>query len=486
MHDRHPAHLARAWLLATLVGVATLAAAASARAGTVSFWVCHGPAGQPLGSGPLAPSAAADGVTGAYGGGCAAPANGVGDGGLSATFTRPDPVAGSSAAWILGIPANVSLTSVGISRATIGFGAAPLPGDPLVYSTRTSTGTLESASLGDASDIALAGSASFDPASGASVSFGVSCPVGVVLRCAAPPAGTPGIDVSALVVAVSDIAPPKGAVGGVQSPVSGVENLTLLASDDGVGLASATATLDGAPVANAVLGGPSCARLSSSATEIDLPLGADCPATVKSAPLAFDTSAVGDGPHQLTVTVSDASANATTVVDQTITVRNHPPAQSATLSLGLGTGPSAPTPESAGAPSRVAGAAGAAVARLPACVSPELSARMQSRPLRRSPHGVPVVIRATPILFVGRLTCLHGKRRVSATSGTVVDVLRKIGKRTLRLAGVRVAASGFRVVLRLSSSRTIFFRYGSGASLRQVRIPVIVAPAPAKRAASRK
>ena len=114
MHDRHPAHLARAWLLATLVGVATLAAAASARAGTASFWVCHGPAGQPLGSGPLAPSAAADGVTGAYGGGCAAPADGVGDGGLSATFTRPDPVAGSSAAWILGIPANVSLTSVGI------------------------------------------------------------------------------------------------------------------------------------------------------------------------------------------------------------------------------------------------------------------------------------------------------------------------------------------------------------------------------------
>jgi hypothetical protein len=110
---------------------------------------------------------------------------------------------------------------------------------------------------------------------------------------------------------------------------------------------------------------------------------------------------------------------------------------------------------------------------------------MASRPLRISRHRVAVVRKGRAMSFVGRLTCLRGTRRVNAPSGTVVQIFRKIGSHATLQTGVALIPSGFRVLLAFASSRTVIFSYGSGASLRRVRIPVLVSRVSAQAVARR-
>jgi len=136
----------------------------------------------------------------------------------------------------------------------------------------------------------------------------------------------------------TDATPPEGAVGGVHNPASGVLQLRISASDVGSGLASAEATLDGAPPVYVRLGNGSCPEHPAPGSEP--PLGAECPESVSQAPLALDTRSVADGERVLRVRVTDGAGNAATLVDEAIAVSNapHPSGTVATAASRVSTG----------------------------------------------------------------------------------------------------------------------------------------------------
>ncbi|MFI4878603.1 MAG: hypothetical protein ACHP9U_07190, partial [Steroidobacterales bacterium] len=113
---------------------------------------------------------------------------------------------------------------------------------------------------------------------------------------------------------------------------------------------------------------------------------------------------------------------------------------------------------------------------------------LASKPLRYARHHVPVLRARHPYRYSGALTCLLAGRRVSAPNGTVVQVLYTIGRRTSRSGrGTMTVHRGrLSAILRYPSSRTIVFRYRpAGKVLAQVKLPVAVAAAHAKRATRR-
>lgn len=463
--DTYPALIAA---LATITAALALAAP-SAFAGDVSLWACHGPNGEPLGSAPFAGTSSGDGVLGTYGTGCGGQVATLGDGGLLAQFGRPDPVQGSTAGWKLSVPAGAALESVTLERATRGFGGVPRAGDPITYEASSSGGSLESASVADQSDVPLSGTASFSTGLGGDLAIGVGCGPVAGGRCAAPSAGTVGVEVAAVRLDVADDSPPHVAVGGVENPAAGLLPLIIRATDAGVGLSRATAVLDGAPGVSVALGGASCTPIPVGSGGVDLPLGADCPASVTDVPLPIDTTGVSDGPHQLTVTVVDAAGNVTTAVSQQITVRNHLMVPGSAVLLSVGSGGELP------------GASGSNARPKPApttvvCASPQLTAALASRPL--DVRGRLAVLWAgTRYLFTGRLTCVHDGRRIPAPTDAVVDIRSLVGRRVVPRTGAAVYAHGrFRVLLHPRSTRTIEFRVGIGKTIRSVAIHVIVTP----------
>ncbi len=468
--------------VAALAVAAALALAPSAAAGEATLWACHGPGGQALGVQPLVAATFGDGVITSYGAGCASPVSAIGDGGLRATFTRADPAGGSQAFWRFDVPSSVTLESARLARRTSGFGGTPVPGGGQSYVTQTSAATLERASVEDASNVALDGV--LDVAAGGTyVRFGVLCSKAQPERCAPATADALGVDASSIALRVSDIAAPLGAVGGVSSPAAGTLSLSLFASDGGLGLASARATLDGALVAVADLGGAACAELSPQDATIDLAAGGGCPSSVAGARLGVDTTRVPDGAHRLQVVVRDAAGNESTVADEQITVRNTivPASNQATLTLGTGAVPAAGGggqggaggPGSGGAPGNTGAGAGATPG--PACAKPRLSMMLSQRPLR-TVRGVPVLSRSLAYRFSGRLTCLVAGRRTAAPRGTAVEILSIIGTRIRSDGGVTLKSKGVvSVLLRYPTSRIVRFRHRStdGTTARvSIRIAV--------------
>ena len=466
---------------AIAVIAAAVFAAASARAGNVVVWACHGPGGEALGAAPFFSTAGGDGLASTYGQGCEGPA---GAGGLLATFSRPDPAGGSTAYWQLRVPAGVTLDSLQIARTTSGFGGAPLSGDPQWYEAETSSMSIESASL-EAGDAPLGGELSVAPATGEYVRLSVGCALPGSERCASSPNGTVGVEISSVALGVLDSAPPVGVVDGVQSPVAGTLRVLLDASDLGLGLAGAEASIDEQTSAFVRLGGGSCPEHPSASATIDLPLGADCPETVSEIPLSLDTEAVADGSHQLRVSVTDAAGNTTTLLDQTIVVDNNPaPPGSNTVTLGIGSSGSSSSSSSSSS-SGSGGVLGSSSSGLSAaCRSPMLSMKLTSKPLRYAKHHVPVLSSGRRYVYRGQLTCLLSGHRVSAPTGTVVGVFYKIGRHPAQRSSrgtMTVHRGRLGAILGYKSSRTIIFRYRAGnGELVQVKIPIEIAHTPLK------
>jgi hypothetical protein len=461
-----------------LAGVAVIAAgvlASSASAGEAVLWACHGPGGQALGVPPLIAASAGDALATTYAGGCTAAAGTLADGGLRAAFTRPDPSGLSAASWRVDVPNGVTLEAVHLTRRTSGFGGAPVLGGGQAYVADTSAGPLETASVEDASNVALDGVLERDPAGGGYVRFGVSCTKSPAARCAAPGAEPLAVEGGAIAIRVADAAAPRGAVGGITSPAAGTLGLTLFATDAGLGLASAQATLDGTLVAVADLGGATCAELSAQDTQIDLPAGAGCPPSAATVALAVDTTHVADGPHQLRVTLRDAAGNEATIADESMAVANAVPQRSSQVALTIGTG-DAGTPGGGGGGDTPGGGGAGASTPGPACRKPRLSMRLVSRPLRKF-RGVPVLVRNRAYRYGGRLTCVVAGTRVSATRGTVVEILNVVGKRIAVKNGVAVRKRGaITVLLRYPSSRIVRFRHRSvDGSVVRVNIRIAVA-----------
>jgi hypothetical protein len=490
-------HVASTTAAATVLVAAAALLPASARASGVVLWACHGPGGGALGDAPFLSGAAGDGLASTYGRGCEGPS---GTGGLQATFSQPDPAGGSAASWQLPVPTGVTLQSLRFARATTGFGPTPVSGDPQSYEAGTSTTTIESASL-ESSDPPLSGEVSVAPIAGEYVNFSVGCALAESESCASPPPpnGTVGVQISSIALGVQDSTPPTGEVAGVQSPVAGgaTEQLLLDASDTGLGLATAEATLDGHTVTVVRLGSGACPERPSPSATIDLPYDTGCPQSVSAIPLAVDTGPVGS--HELRVSVTDAAGNTTTLLDRTIAVENQPTSPgSDTITLGVGgarpgngNGNGNGTGKGKG---KGKGGVRGSSSSASACLSPLLTMKLASKPLRY----VKVKKRRIPLLrarhnytYRGKLTCLLNGHRVSARIGTVLHVFYKIGRHPAKRSGrgtmtVHKATrkGNLRAILGYSytSSRTIIFRYHPSKSvLVQVKIPIRVAGGHSKR-----
>ena len=440
-----------------------------ALAGQVQLWACHGPGGEPLGAAPFFAAHARDGQTEASGQGCEGPA---GSGGLSASFSRADPSGGSRASWQLAVPADLELSSVRVQRATSGFGGAPVAGDPQRYEAATSTTMLESAALDDSSDQPLSGELLAPATGGDSLRLGVSCALGGQQNCEAPPAGTVGVEISSVTLGVLDPSAPVGAVSGVQSPAAGTLTLALDASDTGLGLAGAEASLD-AQGTYVRLGSGSCPEHPAPAATINLALGSrDCPEDVSAVALSLNTAAEPDGPHRLRVTVTDAAGNTATLVDQEILIRNHPtPPPPSSVTVGIG---------SHGSGSGVLGTSGEGTGGSPSCNAPKLAMRLASKPLRHDARHRPVLRARHLYLYKGTMTCLLAGKRVSAPTGTIIRVYHTVKGRTVRSGRGTMTVHRGRLSALLSypSSTTIVFRYRqSDGPLLLVKLPIAVRPA---------
>jgi hypothetical protein len=450
-------------LLPLLAVAATLVVAPGAGAATATLWTCHGPAGQSLGAGGATADAAGDGTT-------AATACDISIGALTATLGRTDPAGASHAGWRVDVPTDTTLTSVGVTRATQGLGGATVADSPQTYALSTSDGTLEHAALDDDPPVALSGTATF-PATGTWVRLGVGCDLSADVSCAGGADGVVGVAASALALTVDDGAAPHGAVGGLRSPAAGTLPLTLRATDAGLGLASAAVTVDGRPAAAADLRTSTCTELSPGDAGVDLRLDAACATSVADVALPVDTTAFADGPHHVRVTVTDAAGNAATVVDDDVTVRNHPKPSTSTVTLPIGGGTGKP-----GTPNGGGGSGNPGVTGWTTCAKPRLSMMLTDRPLRVS-HGVIVLRHGHRYRFDGRLTCLVGHQRRSAPKGTAVSLFNRIGSRQVRKTGLSTRDKGrLSVLLSFMSTRTAIFTYRSVDKTRttvSIRIKVV-------------
>jgi hypothetical protein len=266
-----------------------------------------------------------------------------------------------------------------------------------------------------------------------------------------------------------------GAVGGVQSPVNEGEtmNLKINASDTDAGLVSAHVSIGASSASVSLCPAPASAG--------GAPIHG-CPESVSEVPLSVGVG--GAGAHVLTVTVTDAAGHLSTLVEQTIEVLAPPKQEGNTLTIGISNGRVGPHGELLSEEPGQGVLSYKEESPPPVCPSPMLAMRLASRPLGRTHQHVPMLWWGRRYRFKGRLTCLDGRRRVSAPNGTTVRVLyeRHICTRNHHRCVVRsrkltitVRKGRLKVRLRMVFAGAMVFRYrpSHGESV-QVRLQVAV------------
>jgi hypothetical protein len=152
---------------------------------------------------------------------------------------------------------------------------------------------------------------------------------GLYIACRAPAgqtcAATPNLAVRAIMfradVTLSDgfppllLAPPGGALMEPGALLSGVQNVSLLASDRGGGVADGIVEVDGERVARATLDTNHGACVPPYTTRVP------CPATAGGT-VSLDTDQLPDGPHELRLIVTDVAGNETSWGPMTIRTDN--------------------------------------------------------------------------------------------------------------------------------------------------------------------
>jgi len=498
-------------LLITFLTAGALGAfAVPALAGQVNLWVCHGPTGQPLGTTGLAPSvsggASAQGYfspseTGACSDastlgsiGNSGTAGAEGSEGVAATFGSTTPADGASAFWRVAVPGSVTLNSVMVDRSTTGLGGTPAKGADAYYSLSTSNGPIESGTEGSHNDfqgvITSANPAGgTDLAAGASwVQFGVSCPaLGQSLNsgqsCAAPANSTTVAafaDAIELTVTQPSSQGPSGAVGGLTnpSPSGGSLNLSIRATDPGLGLQSASVQLGGSTVASLQFGLSGCQGLDAAgSTPVDLPYNDGCPDIIPTTdtngadagvfPSIALPSVTTNTSEPLVVTVTDAAGNTTTLINTTLNIQpgsSGQASQSLTVgnnSSGSNTSTTTVTPLTTTTTS-TGGVAGQSSTTVADCVSPQLSVKLAAKVKRNKKTGADILLKNGRYTFTGKLTCVVNGVRKAAPQNTVVRIFNVIKGHSTVKTGASVAGSGaISVILAYPTSRTLEFSYKS-------------------------
>jgi hypothetical protein len=446
-------HMKRLTVAALACG-ALFVPAQVASANDVTLWACHGPNGEALGVGPLV----ASGTTSA---GCTTKSTALTDG-LHASL--PAGAAGAATSWWrVPISPYVTLKHVMAQRQTNGFGDG-FGGQESYVARSSASNVLETAPP------SLTGTLDKD-ATGDDVFFGVTCNVSPSANC---PGQSVGVDIGAVALTVADTSAPRGSAGPWHSPVGGSFDLSVTGTDDGAGLSSAVAFVDGNPVASAALGDTTCRDLSDGGA-IDIAINAGCPLHVDNVKLTVNTVGIPDGAHTLRVTLTDIAGNATNIVnDAPLEVNNTPVVQSPSQDLTIGNSGTNVVGANGGT-GGTGGSGGVAGASETSCQSPKLTMLLSQKPLRVS-HGVPVLRYDKRYRFRGRLTCVVNGKRKSATPRTRIDLVNTVGKRTVLKGGATVRdKGGITLILSYKSSRTLTFRYTNPDGKRsQVKIKIKV------------
>lgn len=245
-----------------------------------------------------------------------------------------------------------------------------------------------------------------------------------------------------------------------------VLKMVVAGRSEGTDLTNATLTVNGAAVGGAVDFGPCPAEPQ--------------PCTVANASLPdLDTKLYPDGTYHVVATVHDAAGNMFPIA-QDIEFWNNRPNQCASpkatpkscpADLSIGSDPTAEPP--AQAPGGGKNGGGVQGASESSCKSPRLSMSLAQKPLRVS-HGVPVLRKNKKYRFTGRLTCLVGNKRKSATKGTRIEVRNTVRRKTVKKPHGKVGSGGkITLVLKYPSSRTIEFRFtNADHKTSKVRIKV--------------
>lgn len=439
----------RKTLLAAPVALAILAGpTAAAQAGTVTYWGCHGPAGQALGLDGLLATNAGNAIATTVGSGCSGTA--AGDG-LRLAFTSAAPASGSSAAWRITSPGGVTVSAASAQRALSGFGG-PGGGQPGVYRFASSGGGIieqleTTAAAGGAGTVTGA-------ASGAFAETSLTCTSSFPAACSGSAAV---VDVSALTLTVSDDRAPNGSVGSLSEPGRNTMSFVATTSDEGTGLERVELLVDGVLRQTVDLAGAACADIGPARPGVDLAVGVACPKSATPT-LSFDTKTVADGKHRFVVRVTDLSGNVSTILDRDVRIDNSPAVNR--LPDGSVLGQALPLTADPGR-----------------CLVPRLTVRLSQRPVGRTSSGAAIFAKGKRYRFRGTLTCLDKGKRVVAPAGTAVEVLNIVRGRFAAKSGATVRQRGAITWFNPTnySTRTIRFRYvPSTGNAARVNIPIVV------------
>jgi hypothetical protein len=448
------------------VGVAVLAAAlfalsaGAASANEAWVWACHGPNG-----GVVATTMGQESDKGAEAAvNCAGPDNVGGTLKLNA-----NPVAGSHAGFNIALPGGVKVSKILISQTAHGSATGAryvvsLSGQTLLDESLATT----PANLQQSFDVNASGNLT--------LSLNLSCGAGC-----APGAEPASVDVVKVGILVDDTTAAYGISRNANSPVNQSATMYANAVEEGVGFSRAELVVataaNGAPVFSKTETIGNCIDLTPGDPTLDLPLSSDCTRGSVDKAVAFATSSFNEGIYYWSMRVYDAVGNMVTLRSSGQEFEPfevwHPVLGSPTQTLSIGSSaiPEAPPQTN---PSPKPGVKPGSTAA--ACSSPRLSVSLGQKPVR--------VHKSTAVLkygkryrFEGRLTCVVNKRRISAPKRTKVELLNKVGKKTVTKTGPRIGSKGrFKISLKYPrGSRTLIFRFRNADGQRsQVSIKIKV------------
>ncbi|PTL55455.1 hypothetical protein [Paraconexibacter algicola] len=432
-------------IVAPLAVVAFTATTGLAQAGTVTYWGCHGPAGQALGTSGLQALSAGNATATTTGAGCSG--TGANDG-LRLAFTSSAPGTGSAASWRIVPPGGVRLTTAAAQRTLGGFGGSGTPG---LYRFGSASGSLleEVQTTSAAAGTATASGVAAGPFAEASL----GCEAGFPTTCGGAGAV---VDLASLSVTVSDDNAPDGAVGGLGEPARNVMTFGATTSDQGAGLERADLFVDGVLRQSVDLAG-ACTDIGPARPGKDLPAGVACPTTA-SPSFSFDTRTVADGQHRFVLRLTDLSGNVSTILDRDVRIDNSPAVNR--LPDGSVLGQALPLTADPGR-----------------CLVPRLTVRLSQQPVGRTSSGAAIFAKGKRYRFRGTLTCRDRGKRVVAPAGTAVEVLNIVRGRFAAKSGATVRQRGAITWFNPTnySTRTIRFRYvPSTGNAARVNIPIVV------------
>ena len=448
-----------------LFGVALLTAAmfgllsSAASANQAWVWACHGPNGESIDTNLLRePKPPGMGPNDAFSVGCS----------KDASLKLGTPAAGSVASIRLRLPGAVGQIAISQTARGSATGAR--------YVVKFGGETLLDQTLNAPADLSI------DPrpvTGSGDLTMTLSCGPGCT-----PGADPVSIDIANVRAQVVDTKAPYGISRNANSPVNKSATMFATAIAEDVGFSRAELVLSATPGGTPLLTKSepigSCNDLTPGVGELDLPLDANCVNGSVDKAVTVDTSAFDEGIYYWSMRVYDAVGNPATVLRSAGQEWEpfevwHPVLGSPTQELRIGSSSTiGPEPQPGPKPP---GSGGAGSNQPPgACRSPRLSVTLAQKPLRVSKSAA-VLRYGKRYRFTGRLTCVVNGRRISAPKRTKVELLNKVGKKTVRKTGPKIADKGrFKISLKYPvGSRTLTFRFrNAGGQRSQVSIKIKV------------